>query len=136
MAPNTPVESQSKVSVEHIEIDERGEAKLAGHRIKVKHLVELMRGQGYTAEQLQSEAYPHLSLSQIYAALAYYHDHRAEIDQRIKEDAEFAEQERQKQLRDPQYQELLSRMESRWATLKAQEPSRGEPSQNDSLPSP
>ncbi|MDX1946386.1 MAG: hypothetical protein SFU86_13375 [Pirellulaceae bacterium] len=32
---------------------------------------------------MKSEAYPHLSLAQIHAALAYYYDHQQEIDQQI-----------------------------------------------------
>lgn len=35
---------------------------------------------GYSAEQIQREIYPHLSLAQVYDALSYYYDHQAEID--------------------------------------------------------
>jgi uncharacterized protein (DUF433 family) len=120
MATNTPIEPQPRVSIEHIEIDEHGNAKLAGHRIKVKHLVGIMRTQGYTAERLQSEAYPHLRLSQVYSALAYYHDHQAEIDRQIQEDDEIAEVERQKQLNDPEHQKRVATMKARWAVLQAE----------------
>lgn len=123
MVTGTSLESRPRVSVEHIEIDERGNAKLAGHRIKVKHIAGLIQAHGYTAEQLHTEAYPHLSLSQIYAALAYYYDHQAEIDRQVAEDDAFAEREREKQLSDPKYQELVSRMRVRWAALKADEAS-------------
>jgi hypothetical protein len=34
-------------------------------------------------------SFPQLSLADVYAALAYYHDHREQIDQDIREDAEF-----------------------------------------------
>jgi hypothetical protein len=41
-------------------------------------------------------AYPSLTLSDVYAAVAYYHDHRADIDADIKaEDEHWAEIERQ-----------------------------------------
>jgi uncharacterized protein (DUF433 family) len=113
MATGTSPESRPRVSVEHIELDERGNAKLAGHRIKVKHLVAVMRAQGYTAEQLQAEAYPHLSFAQIYAALAYYYDHQAEIDRQIEEDDEFYEREWEKQQSDPKHQELVAKLRSR-----------------------
>ncbi|MGL4502124.1 MAG: DUF433 domain-containing protein [Planktothrix sp.] len=36
--------------------------------------------------------YPSITLSDIYAALAYYHDHRDEIRSAIKADEEFARQ--------------------------------------------
>jgi hypothetical protein len=34
-------------------------------------------------------AYPTIALSDVYAALAYYHDHQAEIDAHIRETDEF-----------------------------------------------
>lgn len=111
----TAILALPRVSVEHIAVDEKGVARLAGHRIKVKHLVEVMRAQGYTAEQIQSEAYPHLSLAQIYAGLAYYYDHQQQIDQQIQEDCEFAEHERKKQESDPRYCELTAKIKQRWA---------------------
>jgi hypothetical protein len=33
--------------------------------------------------------FPQLSLADVYAALAYYHDHHEQIDQDIREDEEF-----------------------------------------------
>ena len=117
MATDTPIEARPRVSIEHIEIDANGNAKLVGHRIKVKHIVALMQTEGYTAEQIQSEAYPHLSLSQVYAALTYYHDHREEIDSRMKEDDEFFARELEKQRNDPKHQELVAKMKERWQKL-------------------
>jgi hypothetical protein len=37
---------------------------------------------GSSAEEIHHQ-YPHLTLSQIYAALAYYHDHQSELDAEI-----------------------------------------------------
>jgi hypothetical protein len=37
---------------------------------------------GWDAEQIRAQ-YPHLSLAQIHAALAYYYDHQPELDARI-----------------------------------------------------
>jgi hypothetical protein len=31
------------------------------------------------------DAYPHLSLARVYAALSYYHDHKAELDATIEQ---------------------------------------------------
>ena len=36
-------------------------------------------GHGWSAEQI-SEQYPHLHLAEIHSALAYFHDHREEIE--------------------------------------------------------
>ena len=41
-----------------------------------------------TADQIADQY--GLSLSQVYAALAYYHDNREEIDQSIRADEQFA----------------------------------------------
>jgi pyrroloquinoline quinone (PQQ) biosynthesis protein C len=43
-----------------------------------------------SVEQIQ-EAYAHLSLAQIYAALAYYYDHQEQVDAEIAEAARYAE---------------------------------------------
>ena len=36
---------------------------------------------GYSPEEIAGSVYPELTLAQVYAALAYYEDHRDEIDQ-------------------------------------------------------
>ena len=47
-------------------------------------------------EAIVSE-YPHLTLADIYAALAYYHDHREAINAEIVADREWYEEQREKQ---------------------------------------
>ena len=63
----------------HIQLDEQGTAFIAGSTMKVVELVLSHLGDGWGAEALH-ENYPHLSLSQIYSALAYYCDHKAALD--------------------------------------------------------
>lgn len=60
-----------------------GRPSLAGHRIGVIHVATWVQ-QGMTPQEI-AEVYG-LSLAQVYAALAYYHDHRAELDQQAAED--------------------------------------------------
>jgi prevent-host-death family protein len=55
-----------------------GEPILAGSRISIRHIVERTRA-GMSPEDIVS-ALPHLTLGQVYEALAYYFDHREEID--------------------------------------------------------
>jgi len=107
----------AQISLEHLEIAENGDAKLVGSRIKVKHIIALKKALGYTAEQIQQEAYPHLSLSQIYAALAYYHDHQDEVDAVIERDDATYQVERQKQESDQKYQELIAKIRDRAGKL-------------------
>lgn len=63
----------------HINIDEQGIAYIAGTTMKVAHIVIDATTWGMTPQEIQAN-YPHLSLGQIHAALAYYHDHQSEMD--------------------------------------------------------
>ncbi len=72
-----------------------GKPRIDGHRITVKHLVLDHQRGGMSLDEIVS-AYPSLTLSDVYTALAYYHDHRADVDADIKADDEhWAEIERQ-----------------------------------------
>ena len=55
-----------------------GQTRIDGTRITVQRIATLYK-QGQSAEEI-AQTYPHLSLSQVYAALAYYHANRAEIE--------------------------------------------------------
>jgi uncharacterized protein (DUF433 family) len=56
-----------------------GKPHIAGHRIKVQHVAVWHEKLGMTPEEIAA-TYPGLSLPAIYAALAYDHAHRGEID--------------------------------------------------------
>ncbi len=55
-----------------------GRLRIEGTRITVDRIATLYK-QGQSAEGI-SQTYPHLSMSQIYTALAYYHANREEIE--------------------------------------------------------
>lgn len=55
-----------------------GRIRIDGTRITV-HRIATMYKQGLSAEDI-AQTYSHLSLGQVYAALAYYHANRAEIE--------------------------------------------------------
>ncbi len=57
-----------------------GEARIEGHRIRVRDIVAARDLGASTPEEVVANAYPGLTLAQVYSALAYYEDHRAEID--------------------------------------------------------
>jgi uncharacterized protein (DUF433 family) len=65
-----------------------GKPYLLGHRVKVQHVAVWNRRLGMTPEEIVA-TYPSLSLPAVYAALAYYHSHRAEIDADIAADEQF-----------------------------------------------
>ena len=72
-----------------------GKPRIAGSRIQVKHVAIMHERQRMSPEEIVSE-FPHLTLAAIYAALAYYHDHREEMNAEIAADrAWYEEQTRQ-----------------------------------------
>lgn len=73
-----------------IVLDERGVAYIEGTTTKVKEVVLNHQWSGQSPEQLQDDM-PHLTLGQIYAALAYYHQHKEALDAEIQRDVEFVE---------------------------------------------
>ncbi len=76
----------------HIEIDAemRGnKPRLANSRITVADVVLMHFRLGQSLEEIAVKY--DLPLSAVYAAMAYYYDHRQEIDQSIETDHAFAE---------------------------------------------
>ncbi|MFO7904821.1 MAG: DUF433 domain-containing protein [Pirellulaceae bacterium] len=61
-----------------------GRIRIDGTRITVHRIATLYK-QGHSPEEIV-QTYPHLSLAQIYAALAYYHANRAEIEAELAAD--------------------------------------------------
>ena len=68
-----------------------GKPRIAGSRIQVKHIVVMHERQGMTPEAIVSE-FPHLTLADIHAALAYYHDHREAVNADIRAEREWYEE--------------------------------------------
>jgi uncharacterized protein (DUF433 family) len=73
----------SGIATTHIEIDDHGVAWIAETRVKVIEIATDKLAHGSSPEEIYFQ-YPHLSLAQIHAALAYYYDHQAELDAEIK----------------------------------------------------
>ena len=77
---------------QHIEITPGiagGKPRIAGHRITVENVVIWHERLGKCVDEIASEY--DLTLADVYAALAYYYDHRAEIDQSMQESKAFVE---------------------------------------------
>jgi uncharacterized protein (DUF433 family) len=74
----------------HIEITpgvSGGKPHIAGHRITVQNIVIWHERMGKSVDEICAEY--DLTLAEVYTALAYYFDHRDEIDQDIKESEAF-----------------------------------------------
>ena len=67
---------------EHIVLDENGIPLVDGTNLKVTELIVEQSAHGWSPEELHFQ-HPYLSLGQIHSALAYYWDHRDELDHNI-----------------------------------------------------
>ena len=70
-----------------------GKPRITGHRITVQDIVIWHERLGRSADEIATDY--DLALADVYAALTYYFDHRAEIDESIEEGDAFAEALRQ-----------------------------------------
>ena len=75
---------QTRATIDHIVLDDHGVAWIDDTNVKVVEVVVDKLTHNSSAEEMHFQ-YPHLSVAQIYSALAYYHDHQAELDQEIEE---------------------------------------------------
>jgi uncharacterized protein (DUF433 family) len=81
------------VSVEHITKTPGvcgGKACIAGHRIRVLDIVVWHNHWGRSPDEIV-DTYPGITLSDVYGALAYYHDHRDEIEVDFEESRKWDE---------------------------------------------
>ena len=84
---STPV----NVIREHIEIVEGAggpKARIAGHRIRVQDVVFWHEKQGMSPDEIVDQ-FPTITLADVYAALAYYWDHRDAIEDAFKREAQI-----------------------------------------------
>ncbi len=65
-----------------VELDESGVAWIIGEKVKVIELAIDKLAHGTTPEEMHTQ-FPHLSIAQIYAGLAYYYEHQSELDAEI-----------------------------------------------------
>lgn len=83
-----------QVNREHIEVvDGAGGPKprIAGHRIRVQDVAIWYEKLGMSPDEIVHH-HPSITLADVHAALAFYWDHRDEIESAIARDAALAEQ--------------------------------------------
>jgi uncharacterized protein (DUF433 family) len=91
--------SQIPTIASHIEITPGtcgGKPRIAGHRIRVKDVVIWHEHMGESADEIVTK-FPQLTHADVYAALAYYFDHRPEIDAELAEDEKYYNEMRKTQ---------------------------------------
>lgn len=74
----------------YVQLDDQRLPTIVGTTMKVVELVTAQQAYGWTPETLHLH-YPYLSMSQIHSALAYYWDHKAELDADIERRFQLAE---------------------------------------------
>ena len=80
---------------EHIRIAADGTPIISGTTMKVVELVMAQMAHGWSPEELHFQ-HPYLTLGQIHSALAYYWDHKEELDADIERRRQYAEEARRK----------------------------------------
>jgi uncharacterized protein (DUF433 family) len=70
--------------INHIRLDQKGEAWIAGTSFRVIDVVIDHLIHGFSPTEIQYQHYGELSLGQIHSALSYYFDHRAKFDEAIR----------------------------------------------------
>jgi uncharacterized protein (DUF433 family) len=76
---------------EHVQLDANQVPVIAGTSMKVVELVMAQIAYGWSPEELHFQ-HPYLTLGQIHSALAYYWDHKDELDADIERRLETAVQ--------------------------------------------
>ena len=77
----------------HVVLDERGVAWIDDTNVKVVEVAADHLAHGSSPQEMHLQ-YPHLSMAQICAALAYYYDHRTVLDSQL--DEQMRQYERQR----------------------------------------
>src|SRR6266545_8141359 len=85
---------------EHIVLNDLHVPIIGGTTMKVTELVLAQAAYGWSAEELHIQ-FPHLTLGQIYSALAYYWDHREELDKDIEKRLKTINELRQSTMASP-----------------------------------
>jgi uncharacterized protein (DUF433 family) len=84
---------ETTTTYEHVQLDSKGVPVIVGTTMKVIELVMAQIAYGWSPEELHFQ-HPYLTLGQIHSALAYYWDHKDELDADIESRRQYAEEER------------------------------------------
>lgn len=91
--------SQASVTVEHIEVTPNvcfGKPRIVGTRISVADIALMYLSMGQSLEEIAGKY--NLSLASVHAAMAYYYDHREDIELRKDREDAFVEKFKQNHL--------------------------------------
>ena len=100
--------TSEQTKYEHVVLDDKGNPTIVGKNMKVIEIVLKKNTYGWSPEELYFQ-HPHLTLGQIYSALAYYWDHQDELDGDIERRLAFVKQIRKTTEQTP----LVDRLKSK-----------------------
>lgn len=86
--------SSTFTEYKYIELDDNQIPYIAGTTMKVIELISGHLAFGWSPEEIQFQ-HPHLTMSKIYSALAYYWDNKEELDADMRHRFELVEKLRQ-----------------------------------------
>jgi len=92
----------------HIEIRADGKPWLIGTQTKVLEVALDRIAHHWDGDEIH-RAHPHLALGQIYSCLAYYYDHKADLDRVIEEQLEYVDRMRRQNGESP----LLAKLKAK-----------------------
>jgi uncharacterized protein (DUF433 family) len=98
----------SETRYEHIMLGENRVPTIAGTTMKVVELILDHLAYGWSPEELHFQ-HPYLSMGQIYSALAYYWDHKAELDQDLERRLQLIDQLQQTTMPTPLAERLKAK---------------------------
>jgi uncharacterized protein (DUF433 family) len=93
MLPDTKMVTE-QIASNHIEKTPGvmgGRARIADHRIRVADIVFWHEKRGKSPDEIVSSIYPTITLADVYAALAYHHDHREKIEETFRREGELVD---------------------------------------------
>ncbi len=96
------------ISYPHIRHDSNGVAWITETQVKVIEIVADWLAHGSSPEEMHFQ-FPHLSLSQIHSALAYYYDHRPTLEAELAQRTNRADELRATAANQPARRDLLAR---------------------------
>jgi uncharacterized protein (DUF433 family) len=83
----------SETRYEHIILDDGGVPHITGTTTKVVEIVTDQQAYGWSPEEIAFQ-FPYLTLGQIHSALAYYWDHKVELDEDMARRLAYADEMR------------------------------------------
>ncbi len=99
-----------------IRLEDDGTAWIEGTRIMVS-LIACEKNAGWSEDKIQEE-HPSITRAQVHAALAYYYDHKAEVDAASQESYQAYRRLWEAQQTDPEHQAWARRLRKRYEAIK------------------